>query len=150
MREEITPLSPPMEGKGSYNKYAKLPAGGAVLALPLLEKAAANVVLDCSTRPIVLADYGSSQGKNSLAPMDVAIRNLRSRIGENRPIMVFHVDQSTNDFNSLFEVLATDPDRYTQTDPQVFPCAVGRSFYERVLPSESVHLGWCRPTRPCG
>jgi len=142
MREEITPLSPPMEGKGSYNKYAKLPAGGAALALPLLEKAAQNVVLDGSTRPIVLADYGSSQGKNSLAPMDVAISTLRTRIGENRPIVVFHVDQSTNDFNSLFEVLANDPDRYTQRDAQVFSCAIGRSFYERVLPPESVHLGW--------
>ena len=28
-----------MEGKGAYNRYAKLPAGGAALALPLLEKA---------------------------------------------------------------------------------------------------------------
>jgi SAM dependent carboxyl methyltransferase len=142
MPEEITPLSPPMEGKGAYNKYAKLPAGGAALALPLLEKAAHNVVLDSSTRPVVVADYGSSQGKNSLVPMDVAIRTLRTRIGQHRPIVVFHIDQATNDFNSLFEVLATDPDKYTQTDPQVFPCAIGKSFYERVLPPECVHLGW--------
>lgn len=142
MTEGITPLSPPMEGKGSYNKYAKLPAGGAALALPLLEKAAQNVALDSSAQPIVLADYGSSQGKNSLAPMDAAISTLRTRIGKNRPIMVFHVDQSTNDFNSLFDVLANDPDRYTQTDTHVFSCAIGRSFYERVLPAESVHLGW--------
>jgi len=28
-----------MEGKGAYNRYAKLPAGGAALALPLLEVA---------------------------------------------------------------------------------------------------------------
>jgi hypothetical protein len=142
MPEEITPLSPPMEGKGSYNKYAKLPAGGAALALPLLEKAAAHVVLDGSSRPIAVADYGSSQGKNSLAPMDLIIRTLRLRIGRDRPIMVFHIDQATNDFNSLFEVLATDPDKYTHTGPQVFPCAIGRSFYEKILPAESVHLGW--------
>ena len=108
MPEDITPLSPPMEGKGSYNKYAKLPAGGAALALPLLEKAAEHVVFDRSCRPIVIADYGSSQGKNSLAPMDLIIRTLRPRIGKDRPIMVFHIDQATNDFNSLFEVLATD------------------------------------------
>lgn len=56
--------------------------------------------------------------------------------------MVFHVDQSKNDFNSFFEVLAADPGRYTQADPQVFPCAIGRSFYESVLPAESVYLGW--------
>jgi hypothetical protein len=28
------------------------------------------------------------------------------------------------------------------SDPQVFPCAIGKSFYERVLPPECVHLGW--------
>jgi len=28
-----------MEGQGAYNKYAKLPAGGVALAMPLLEKA---------------------------------------------------------------------------------------------------------------
>jgi hypothetical protein len=38
-----------MEGKGAYNKYAKLPAGGAALALPLLESAARNLD-DCSAR----------------------------------------------------------------------------------------------------
>jgi hypothetical protein len=27
-----------MEGKGSYNRHARLPAGGAALAMPLLEK----------------------------------------------------------------------------------------------------------------
>src|ERR1700722_3310204 len=68
-------------------------------------------------RPVFHADYCSSEGKNSLAPMDVVIRTLRTRIGKSRPIMVCHVDQSENDFNSLFEVLAADPDRYTQADP---------------------------------
>jgi hypothetical protein len=55
-----------MEGRGAYNKYAKLPAGGAALALPLFERAASNVELDTSDLPVVIADYGSSQGKNSL------------------------------------------------------------------------------------
>ena len=64
-----------MEGKGSYNKYAKLPAGGAALAMPLLEKAVRAVRLDPADRPFVIADYGSSQGKNSLAPLSVAIKS---------------------------------------------------------------------------
>ena len=49
MSKEIAPVSPPMEGKGSYNKYATIPAGGAALAMPLLEKAAQSVVLDPGT-----------------------------------------------------------------------------------------------------
>ena len=55
---------------------------------------------------------------------------------------VVHVDQAANDFNTLFDVLDHDPERYSVDDPNIFPSAVGRSFYERVLPSEYVHLGW--------
>lgn len=77
-----------------------------------------------------------------MAPMQVAIKGLRSRLGPNRPILVYHVDQPTNDFKSLFEVLDADPNRYVLDEPNVFPAAIGRSFYENVLPPESVHLGW--------
>src|SRR5580700_3786417 len=132
-----------MEGKGAYNRHARLPAGGMALALPWLEKAVQDIELDCGDQPVVIADYGSSQGKNSLAPMRVAIENLRPRLGPNRPIVVFHIDQPSNDFNTLFEVLDADPDAYTLDEPAVFPCAIGRSFYGNVLPPNSVHLGWC-------
>jgi SAM dependent carboxyl methyltransferase len=131
-----------MEGEGSYNRYAKLPADGAALALPLLEKAIREVELDSGDEAIVIADYGSSQGKNSLAPMQVAIRGLRKRIGPNRAISVFHIDQPSNDFNSLFEVLHADPNRYVVDEHDVYPAAIGKSFYEKVLPLGSVHLGW--------
>jgi hypothetical protein len=131
-----------MEGNGAYNKHAKLPATGAALATPFLEKAVREVRLDPMGSPVTVADYGSSQGKNSLAPMRIAIENLRARLGPDRPISVFHIDQPSNDFNTLFEVLGADPDRYALGDPNVFPCAIGRSFYESVLPPDSVHLGW--------
>jgi hypothetical protein len=132
-----------MEGKGAYNKHATIPAGGIALALPLLAKAVQDIELDCGDQPVVIADYGSSQGKNSLAPMRVAIRNLRPRLGAHRPIFVYHIDQPSNDFNTLFGVLDSDPDVYTLDETNAFPCAIGRSFYENVLPPNSVHLGWC-------
>jgi hypothetical protein len=131
-----------MEGQGAYNKHAKLPGDGAALALPLIEKAILAVELESGDGPIVIADYGSSQGKNSLAPMQVAIRGLRKRIGLNRSISVFHIDQPSNDFNSLFEVLDADPNRYIVDEPEVYPAAIGKSFYGKVLPPGSVHLGW--------
>jgi hypothetical protein len=117
-----------MEGQGAYNRYARLPAGGAVLALPLLEKSVRTVILDSGDQPVVVADYGSSQGKNSLIPMQVVIRGLRQRIGPVRPISVFHIDQPANDFNTLFEILDGDADRYGRDDPNVFSAAIGRSF----------------------
>src|SRR5215469_17458159 len=99
MPDQTAPPHGVMEGKGAYNRYAKLPAGGAVLALPLLEGAVRRLELDTNDQTVVIADYGSSQGKNSMVPMDIAIRGLRLRIGTNRPISVFHIDQPSNDFN---------------------------------------------------
>lgn len=142
MANEFGPASGATEGAGAYNRDAKLQAGGSAFALPLWEKAIHSVALNRGNEPVVIADYGSSQGKNSLAPMRIAIEVLRSRIGADRPIVVCHTDLPTNDFNTLFKLLDTDPDRYSRDDANVFPCAVGRSFYEQVLPPDHVHLGW--------
>jgi SAM dependent carboxyl methyltransferase len=131
-----------MEGNGAYNLHAKLPADGAALAVPFLERAVEKMAIEDGRDPIVIADYGSSQGKNSLGPMGVVIRGLRKRVGPDRAVSVFHVDQPSNDFNSLFRVLDSDPDRYTIQDHNVFPHAIGRSFYEQVLVPNSVSLAW--------
>jgi hypothetical protein len=131
-----------MEGGGSYNRHARVPAGGGNLALQYLEQAARDITLEGGDQPVVIADYGSSQGKNSLAPMRAAIKALRTRVGADRPISVVHVDQAANDFNTLFDVLHSDPERYSVDDPNIFPSAIGRSFYGSVFPRQHVHLGW--------
>jgi hypothetical protein len=142
MSNERGPSHGVMEGGGSYNLHARIPAGGGNLALPFLEQAVKHITLDGRDQPVVIADYGSSQGKNSLAPMRAAIKALRARIGPDRPIFVVHIDQAANDFNTLFDVLHRDPERYSVDDPNIFPSAIGRSFYESVFPREHVHLGW--------
>jgi hypothetical protein len=131
-----------MEGGGSYNLHARIPAGGANLSLPFLQEAVRRLTVEAEDHPVVVADYGSSQGKNSLTPMRAAIKGLRERVGAQRPIFVFHIDQAANDFNTLFGVLHGDPERYSVDDANVFPSAIGRSFYESVLPRRYVHLGW--------
>jgi DNA-binding transcriptional regulator/RsmH inhibitor MraZ len=142
MANQATATHGVMEGGGSYNLHARIPAVGANLALPFLEQAVKNITLETNDQPVVIADYGSSQGKNSLAPMRAAIKAVRARVGPERPILVMHVDQAANDFNTLFNVLHSDPERYSADDPNVFPSAIGRSFYENVFPKGHVHLGW--------
>jgi long-chain acyl-CoA synthetase len=142
MSKQLTTAHAVMEAGGSYNLHAKVQAVGGNLALPLLEQVVQKIAIDKGNQPVVIADYGSSQGKNSFAPMRAAIHALRTRIGSDRPITVTHVDQPMNDFNTLFGALHGDPDRYTSDDPNVFPSAIGRSFYEQVFPSDYVHLGW--------
>ena len=68
-----------MEGRGSYNRHSLIPSGGGALALPHLERAIAEVPLEPIDHPVVIADYGSSQGLNSLAPVRLAIESVRWR-----------------------------------------------------------------------
>jgi hypothetical protein len=107
-----------------------------------LERAAHAVALPPSPQPVVIADYGSSEGHNSLPPITAAIGALRKRLGHERSIVVFHTDLPGNDFTALFQTLANDPYSYLRNDPTVFAAAVGRSYFEQILPASSVTLGW--------
>jgi hypothetical protein len=141
MSDGLTPHGV-MEGKGAYNRYATGQAAAGASAVPLLAQAADEIAVDPGDQPIVIADYGSSQGKNSLAPMRAAIAVLRTRLGPDRPIFVIHTDLPANDFSTLFEVLDTDPGGYVLDQQNVFPYAIGRSFYRALFPPDHVHLGW--------
>jgi SAM dependent carboxyl methyltransferase len=131
-----------MEGHGGYNRSSRVQAAGLSPAVPLLEHAARMVTLPAEPHPIVIADYGSSEGRNSLEPITVAIRALRKRAGSNQAISVMHTDLPDNDFRVLFRTLVNDPNSYLAGDTKVFPATVGRSFYEQILPANSVTLGW--------
>ncbi|HTU54633.1 MAG TPA: hypothetical protein VMF62_11745 [Acetobacteraceae bacterium] len=131
----------PMEGHGAYNRSSGVQAAGLSPALPLFERAARVVPLAQGPEPIVIADYGASEGRNSLAPMRAAIAGLRGRAGRERAISVVHTDQPGNDFAALFEILA-GPESYLRGDPAAFAFAIGRSFYGQILPAASVTLGW--------
>lgn len=129
-----------MQGGGFYNRNSGLQAANLGSALPLLVAAAVEVAADAAT--ISIADYGASQGRNSMAPMAAAIDALRPRIGLDRPIIVAHVDLPSNDFASLFTLLDEEPTSYLAGRDSVFPVAIGRSHYSQVLPDRSVDLGW--------
>jgi hypothetical protein len=131
-----------MEGHGFYNRASQVQASGASPAVPLFERAAAEVPLVAHPETIVIADYGASEGRNSLVPLGAAVRVLRARAGSTRAIMVVHTDLPTNDFTTLFRTLTEDPGSYLRHDPAVFASAVGRSFYEQLLPDCTVSLGW--------
>jgi hypothetical protein len=132
----------PMEGRGGYNANSALQAAGGAVGVPLIEEAAASIAIAESDRPIVLADYGSSEGRNSLAPLSAAVRVLRRRFGPDRAIIVAHTDLPGNDFSTLFEVVDSSAESYARDDKKVFPSAIGRSFFLPVLPPGHVDLGW--------
>ncbi|OBK17198.1 SAM-dependent methyltransferase [Mycobacterium asiaticum] len=126
----------------TYTQSSRLQAAGLLPAVALFERAAHQVPLPRPPQPVVVADYGAATGHNSLKPMAAALQALRSRTRHDHPILVTHTDVPENDFTALFCTLSDDPDSYLNHDPATFTSAVGRSFYDQILPTGAVNLGW--------
>ena len=140
MTKDAIPTQTSMEGAGFYNRHSEAQAAGIDRILSLLEQSALEVPVGDET--LVLADYGASQGRNSMTPMRVAIEAVRARCGADKPALVFHTDLPSNDFTSLFHALDEDSNSYVSGSQGVYSAAVGRSFFGTILPPRQVHLGW--------
>jgi hypothetical protein len=134
-----------MAGEGMYNRHSAPQHVANELGLGLLTEAAEQAPLD-GTRATGVADYGASQGRNSLEPMRAVIWALRRRLDALTPISIVHTDLADNDFAALFTTLRDDPQSYLRIDDAVFPSAVGRSFYELILPPNTVSIAWAAVT----
>src|SRR3954447_15884245 len=110
MSMDAVPTRTSMEGSGFYNRHSSAQAAGIDRMLSLLEQAATDVPV--GEEVVVLADYGASQGRNSIAPMRAAIEAVRAQRGLDKAVLVFHTDLPSNDFGSLFSVLDDDPNSY--------------------------------------
>ena len=142
MRESSIVVRPePMES-ATYTASTRLRASGLARGITAFEDAARGVPLPAQPHPIMVADYGAANGYNSLLPIGAAIRVLRGRTRPDHAILVAHTDLPDNDFTALFTTLTEDPDSYLTKDGASFASAVGRSFYQQVLPSDSIVLGW--------
>ena len=137
---DAVPTQTSMEAAGFYNRHSAAQAAGIEQMLVLLEQAAGEVPV--GEEVLVLADYGASQGRNSMTPVRVAVEAVRSRCGPDKPALVFHTDLPSNDFASLFHALEEDPNSYQSGSAGVYSAAVGRSFFGTILPPGQVHLGW--------
>lgn len=128
-----------MEGHGLYNEHSRPQGSAGDLGIPLFERAADAVPIAVSGA-LAIADFGSSQGRNSMGPLAAAIATLRERgAGE---IAVTHTDVATNDFSSLFELLDGGPPSYLAGDSRAFAAAIGRSFYGPLFPTNALTLAW--------
>ncbi|MCV7224943.1 class I SAM-dependent methyltransferase [Mycolicibacterium komossense] len=142
MPESSIVVRPERPGSASYTESSRLQAAGLPAAIGLFEQASNDVPLPEAPQPIVIADYGAGTGHNSLLPIAAAITRLRTRTRRDQSILVAHTDAAENDFTVLFRTLADDPASYLKHDSATYASAVGRSFYQQILPSNSVTLGW--------
>jgi hypothetical protein len=126
-----------MEGHGYYTSHSQAQQAYGELGIRWLEEASAEVTPPTEPLPFVIADMGAAGGGNSLAPMR---RALAARQGGGAALVV-HTDIASNDFSSLFELVADSPATYLG-EAGVFALAEGRSFYKSLFPSDFLSLGW--------
>ncbi|KAG2322025.1 hypothetical protein Bca4012_057163 [Brassica carinata] len=128
------------EGPESYNQHSSYQ--GALLEAAkekMNEAISAKLSLDLISDRFSVADFGCASGPNTF----VAVQNIidavedkyRKETGQNPAVefQVFFNDSTTNDFNTLFQALPAGRRYYT--------AGVPGSFFSRVLPKQSFHIG---------
>jgi hypothetical protein len=131
---------PTMQGRGYYNQHSELQARSAEGADGMLKRALAAVAIPAG--PPTIADFGSSQGHNSMRQIALMLDRLTERIGRERDFRVVHTDLPHSDYTSLFVTLESSPESYRRGRPYAFASASGHSFYNRLFLARSLTLGW--------
>ncbi|WP_259782345.1 class I SAM-dependent methyltransferase [Aestuariispira ectoiniformans] len=126
-----------MAGGGFYNANSAPQWAQIAAVLPWLEDAITELPFAEGTSAITFADFGCSEGRNSISVMHKLL--ARAMDHTDRPFLTLHSDLPTNDYSKLF--LGLRPDGKSAFDGErVSSAAVGGSMYDRLLPPQSVHV----------
>ncbi|MEP2704798.1 MAG: hypothetical protein ABJQ71_12505 [Roseibium sp.] len=125
-----------MIGGGFYNANSEPQWMAIEAVLGWLKQAVTDLPMGDKT-PVTLADFGCSEGRNSIAVMSQALETLLPRTG--MPIQTIHSDLPTNDFSKLLQALRPDGKSVFGND-RVYSSVVGGSMFDQLLPQQSVHV----------
>lgn len=125
------PVTTGMKGEGFYDEHSAPQLAAIAAVLPWLEDALGTMEWADREGPIVLADFGCSEGRNSIVAAKRLLAVIRART--TRPVQTVHCDLPTNNFNQLFANLfpAGGPSR---VEPNVYSACVGGSMFDQLLP----------------
>ncbi|MCA8879855.1 MAG: hypothetical protein KDA73_07835 [Rhodobacteraceae bacterium] len=125
-----------MVGHGFYDENSAPQWSATETVLPWLEDAAASIADAGQSQPIGIADFGCSEGANSIRVIERAVSTLRSHTVA--PILTVQSDLPTNDFSNLIKSLR--PEEMSVFGEQVYSALVGGSMFGQLLPPRSIHL----------
>lgn len=130
------PVTTGMKGGGFYDLHSSPQLSAISAVLPWLEQALNQTEFSGTAGPIVVIDYGSSEGRNAILAMQRVAAAIRRK--SSRPFQMFFSDLPTNNFNTLFVNLATAD--WAGHERQVYPAAVGGSMFRQLLPGGTVTI----------
>ena len=118
---------------GTYNENSDPQLAIIHLMTPYISLGVDELDISSNTS-LVITDFGSSHGKNSIIAMKIILKYLENAHKVHVSPLIIHNDLPTNDWTKLFQLLAED-----KTYKGV---ANGVSFYERCLPENSLSIGF--------
>jgi SAM dependent carboxyl methyltransferase len=135
--EDVMSVTTGMVGHGEYNRHSATQMATMEYVALWLDEAVADMALAETPATLGLADFGCSEGRNSIAVMGRLVTALRARTS--RPIQTIHSDLPTNDYCELMTGLRPNG-RSVYEAEDVYSAAVGGSMFDRLLPPRSLHL----------
>ncbi|CAF1235225.1 unnamed protein product [Rotaria sordida] len=117
-----------------YNENSSSQLAMVNYMIPYIHMGIDHLDISSSSSPLIIADFGSSHGRNSIEAMKIIIQYLQQTNKLITSPLVVHNDLPTNDWTTLFQLLAEDNSYQGM--------AIGRSFYEQCLPSNSLSIGF--------
>ncbi|CAM6059794.1 unnamed protein product [Sphagnum tenellum] len=148
------------DGEFSYQRMGVLQASAIKRLEPLMAEAVKQMSLPKQV-PLHIADFGCSTGRNSISYMNFIVKCIIDRYleaDENNghvtcmpEMLVSFMDLPGNDFNNLVQLLASEAKNAKDLAGSVnganvgrasnyFSAMMGGSFYNRLLPKESMHF----------
>ena len=135
LESPLLPVTPGMRGDGYYDNHSSPQMAAIEAVVPWLEAAVEQMDLTAIGTPVVVADFGCSEGRNAIAAAGKIITAFSAR--DARSIQMVYSDLPTNNFNQLFANLYPAGQAvFPGTD--VFSAAVGGSMFDQLLPSKTV------------
>ena len=131
----MMPVTTGMKGDGYYDDHSTPQMAAIEAVLPWLEEAVGRMELPAPERPIVIADFACSEGRNAIAAARRVIAAIRRP--DQRPIQMVFSDLPTNNFNQLFANLYP-PGQPAIASADVFSAAVAGSMFNQLLPPSSL------------
>jgi len=148
------------DGEFSYERMGVLQAHATRKLEPLMAEAVKHMSLP-EQGLLHIADFGCSTGRNSISYLNFIVKCITDRYveaGENNghvtcmpEMLVSFIDLPGNDFNTLSQLLASEAKDAKDLARSIngadvgrassyFSAMVGGSFYNRLLPKESIHF----------
>eukprot|EP00029_Vermamoeba_vermiformis_P012746 TRINITY_DN7707_c0_g1_i1.p2 TRINITY_DN7707_c0_g1~~TRINITY_DN7707_c0_g1_i1.p2 ORF type:complete len:158 (-),score=40.16 TRINITY_DN7707_c0_g1_i1:358-831(-) len=143
-----------MVGGGFYNQFSSGQLRAALQGVPDLADAVLGVAKfkkskNISDKIIInMADFGSSEGKNSIAVFVDTFTRIKGKLDAAIELSVTHTDVPTNDYNELFKNVHARSYLKGVLPNKIYSMASATSYYEQIFPSRTLDIGFSSTALP--